>query len=103
LQRVYSSPERTMVYHIKNILGNNGIERTVLGEHRGVAVGGIAPLDAWMELWVLDDRRQEEARQIVESTLKDVQAPQESWTCRKCGEDLEGQFAQCWKCGTERM
>jgi hypothetical protein len=102
MEKVYSSPERTMVYHIKNILENRGIESTVFGEHRGVAVGGIAPLDAWMELWVLDERRLKEAQQIVEATLNDVETPHETWRCQSCGEELEGQFAQCWKCGTER-
>jgi hypothetical protein len=91
-----------MVYHVKSILENHGIESTVHGEYRGVAVGGIAPLDAWMELWVLDDRRLEEAQQIVEMTLKDIQITHETWRCQSCGEELEGQFAQCWKCGTER-
>ncbi len=102
MQRVYSSPDRTMVYLIKNILDDHEIETTVQGEHRGMAVGGIAPLDAWMELWALDDRRAEDARQIVESTLEDVQAQHGTWKCGNCGEELEGQFAQCWKCGTDR-
>lgn len=25
-----------------------------------------------------------------------------AWTCRRCGEECEGQFAQCWNCGAER-
>jgi anaerobic ribonucleoside-triphosphate reductase len=103
MQRVYSSPERSMVYHLKNILENHGIESTVLGEYRGGVVGGVAPLDAWMELWVLDEQRLEAAQQIVETTLKYVQTAQETWRCQNCGEELEGQFAQCWKCGADRM
>ncbi|MGV8075266.1 MAG: putative signal transducing protein [Syntrophobacteraceae bacterium] len=46
MHKVYRSPERATVYHIKNILENQGIECSVLGEHRGVAVGGIVPLYA---------------------------------------------------------
>jgi RNA polymerase subunit RPABC4/transcription elongation factor Spt4 len=26
----------------------------------------------------------------------------EPWTCSRCGEVLEPQFAQCWNCGTPR-
>ena len=25
------------------------------------------------------------------------------WTCIKCGENVEEQFASCWKCGTDRL
>ncbi|MGV8073929.1 MAG: DUF2007 domain-containing protein [Syntrophobacteraceae bacterium] len=103
MQKVYSSPDRATVYRIKSTLEDNGIEITVLGEDRGVAVGGIAPLDAWLELWLFDEERLEEARQIVEDVLKDIQIPQEKWKCPNCGEELEGQFSQCWKCGTERL
>ena len=24
------------------------------------------------------------------------------WVCARCGERLEGQFAQCWNCGADR-
>src|SRR5690606_8240612 len=24
------------------------------------------------------------------------------WTCRRCGEAIEGQFTQCWNCGATR-
>ena len=25
-----------------------------------------------------------------------------SWRCVTCGEVIEGQFSQCWRCGSER-
>ncbi len=24
------------------------------------------------------------------------------WTCSGCGEEIEGQFTECWQCGTSR-
>lgn len=28
--------------------------------------------------------------------------PGPAWVCPQCGEECEGQFAQCWHCGTDR-
>ena len=25
-----------------------------------------------------------------------------TWTCPRCGEDVESQFSECWNCGSER-
>jgi hypothetical protein len=53
MQKVYSSPNLTMIYHFKNILETHGIESMVTGEHLTFAAGGVAPIDAWIDLWIL--------------------------------------------------
>ena len=60
------------------------------------------PHEAWLELWIIDDRRLVEAQQILETAQEEAVSEQETWECPKCGEELEGQFDQCWKCGTAR-
>ncbi len=102
MRKVYSSPNSAMVYLMKNILETFGIECVVLGEYRRSAVGEIPPIEAWVELWILDDLRLAEAQQILEEAQEKSRTEQETWHCPKCGEELEGQFDQCWKCGTER-
>jgi predicted RNA-binding Zn-ribbon protein involved in translation (DUF1610 family) len=32
----------------------------------------------------------------------DVGRPRATWTCPNCGEKVEEQFTQCWKCGHNR-
>ncbi|MGH7830408.1 MAG: DUF7577 domain-containing protein, partial [Candidatus Binatia bacterium] len=27
----------------------------------------------------------------------------EPWQCRKCGEVIEGQFTDCWNCGSSQL
>jgi hypothetical protein len=27
------------------------------------------------------------------------ESPHQSWRCKRCGEQNEGQFAACWNCG----
>ncbi len=91
-----------MVYVMKNVLETHDIECVVQGEYRRSAVGEIPPLEAWIELWVLDETRVREAQRIIEAAQSEADTEQQPWRCPKCGEELEGQFDQCWKCGTER-
>lgn len=103
MQRVYSHQNPAMVYHAKNLLENRGIEAIIKGEHLAAATGGIAPTDAWVELWVVEEGQVEEALRIVEDALDESEvAEAPPWTCPNCGEEVEGQFAVCWKCGQER-
>ncbi|MEM7672751.1 MAG: DUF2007 domain-containing protein [Verrucomicrobiota bacterium] len=37
-------------------------------------------------------------REILNSTDSDSDAALEDWVCRSCGETIERQFAECWKC-----
>ena len=74
----------------------------ILREQFAGVVGGIAPLDAWTELWAHDAARIDEARQLIVSALKKTETQLKAWYCPGCGENIEVQFAQCWKCETER-
>ncbi|MGA3115300.1 MAG: DUF2007 domain-containing protein [Syntrophobacteraceae bacterium] len=102
MRKVYTYQDPMMVYHMKNILAIHGIECVVQGEYRRSGVGEIPPTEAWLELWILDDWRLVEAQQILDKAREDPVTEQETWRCPKCAEELEGQFDQCWKCGTER-
>lgn len=54
------------------------------------------------EIWVIEDNEFEKARELRDAVAKSPSLPQSSWTCPSCGEQLEGQFDSCWKCGTVR-
>ncbi|MFZ2447848.1 MAG: DUF2007 domain-containing protein [Syntrophobacteraceae bacterium] len=101
MRKVCSSLDPLMFYHLKNVLEIHGIECVVQGEYRRSAAGGIPVNEAWLELWILDDCRLAEARRILAEAENEAVTEREAWRCPKCGEELEGQFDQCWKCGTE--
>ena len=101
MKKIFSSPDRTIIYNIKNVLENNGIETTVRGENLTIALGEI-PMNAWMELWLYDEQQLKAAQQILDDSFKNSNALNEVWNCPKCGEELERQFTQCWKCGATR-
>ena len=104
MQKVYAHPDIGMVHLAKNTLANHGIEAIIKGEHlAGVAGGGSAWNEAWVELWVADDAQAVEAARIIdEATLPEGTTDEAPWTCPSCGETVEAQFAVCWNCGHEQ-
>ena len=102
MKKVYTSPNIGMVGHIKNILAANGIDSEIQGEHRVIGSGGIPTSECWPELWILDESQLEKAEQIVAEALESVETKVRDWKCPGCGEEVEGQFTECWNCGKER-
>ena len=68
----------------------------------GGGAGELPPTDVWPELWVLDDADYDRAMARVQELLAEQTEPAPDWTCPRCGEVIEGQFAQCWNCGAAR-
>lgn len=99
---VYSSPNSLMTGHIKNLLEAENIPCIVKNEFLSGAAGELPPTEAWPEIWVKEQRDYGRAKQIVEQAMKEQHAPDKSWLCPCCGEKLEGQFTDCWKCGCSR-
>ena len=101
LSRVYSSPLLAMVYHVLNVLEINGITCSITNEYLASAVGELPPTECWPQLWV-SDHDLDKAQQIVQELLTDEGSAQPGWRCPQCGEELEGQFTECWNCGVSR-
>ena len=49
-----------------------------------------------------EDLQFEKAQELVQAYLEDQSLPRHEWRCPRCGETIEGQFTDCWSCGTER-
>ena len=101
MRKVYSSPNTYLVYFTRSILEAHNIESVILREQLAGVVGGIAPLDAWPELWIYDFERRDEALQLIESSMQKPEMLDIPWQCQCCGEEIEAQFTQCWKCDSE--
>jgi Putative prokaryotic signal transducing protein len=100
--KVYSSENLAMVGNLKNILEGHGIACQIRGEFRGAAMGEIPPIECWPELWVMEKTKVELAKQIVAKVLEPQDDDLRHWRCSECGEEIDGQFTDCWKCGTSR-
>ena len=96
MRRVYSSFNLQLVHHNANLLAVEGIRAVVRNEILSSAMGELPPAECQAELWV-DDADFARAEQI----LSREEIPGSRWTC-DCGEALEAQFTQCWRCGSLR-
>jgi len=102
MKRVYSNIDLAMVYPIKHMLELNEIECEIRNEKLSAVGGGIPPIECWVELWVPEEQH-DQAKQFVDEALAKEENGGESWVCAKCGEESEGQFTECWKCGVSRV
>lgn len=97
MKAVYSAANITLVTLFRNILEGHGIGCWITNEFLVAGSGEIPPIECWPRLCV-DDADFPAAQRIVQEALSSENtAP--SWKCASCGEDNEGQFSECWKCG----
>jgi Putative prokaryotic signal transducing protein len=97
--RVYSSYDLVAAHHARNLLEAEGIRAEVRNERLSSAMGELPPAECQVEVWVL------EARDVVRAERLLREGPRASgppWTCAGCGESMEPQFSQCWRCGALR-
>ena len=97
MKRVFSSYNLAAVHHARNVLDAAGIRAVVKNQYLASAMGDLPPAECQPELWVLNDADAGRA----EGLLFAAEPAGEAWSCR-CGELLDGQFTQCWSCGSYR-
>ncbi len=96
MKTVYSASNISLVSIFRNILEGHGIRCWIKNEFLSAGIGELPPIECWPQLCV-DDENFQEASRIVAESLRVEEMP--SWICNACGEEIEGQFAVCWKCG----
>src|SRR2546428_2030440 len=87
---------------IKNLMGKDGISCLIRNEYRAMASGSLPFTECYPELWILNDDDNPKAKELLDIWLESRNRVNESWVCRECGEQIEGQFMSCWKCGNTR-
>lgn len=102
MKKVYSRQDPLMIGHLKNVLESRGISCVIRNMYLAAAAGELPPIECWPELWVVDDARYSEAQAVLKETLAPLEIVKRPWKCAKCGEEIEGQFAECWNCGNIR-
>jgi hypothetical protein len=99
LRKVHTAESIIEIAHLRNVLELAGIACYVRNERLGGAVGEIPFVECWPELWVLRNGDALNARGLLD-TARAAVVPAPDWTCRNCGERVEGQFDACWRCST---
>ena len=101
MKKVFASNDPTRIQILRDMLAHEGIETTVLNESTSAVLGEIPFFSAMPEVWILHDDDGPRARAIVErfesGEVRDA-ARKPPWTCPQCGQQIEGQFTECWSC-----
>jgi hypothetical protein len=97
MRKVHTAESLVEVAHLRNILESAGIPCIVRNDRLGGVVGEIPFVECWPELWIRDPGQELRARGLIEQALH-PRPTGGSWTCPDCGEQLEGQFLECWRC-----
>ena len=103
MKKLHAARHAVEAHLVCGFLGSHGVDAQVRGEFLTSAWGEL-PTDV-CSVWVKDDAQFALADELLQSFLKGSYARQfgaNRWTCGGCGESLEGQFTECWNCGTAR-
>lgn len=102
MKRIYAADNLMMVGFLKETLESEGFDCFIKNELLAGGAGELPLTECWPELWIVDDRHVARVRERVREILNAESRIQPAWRCEACGESLEGQFAQCWRCGSVR-
>ncbi|MBT8445696.1 MAG: DUF2007 domain-containing protein [Gammaproteobacteria bacterium] len=85
---------------LNSVLEAEGIATVLRNDMLQGGLGEIPQPSAWPEIWVLHDADSARALDLIKAYEADAAA--DPWRCPQCAEHIEGQFAVCWSCGTQR-
>ena len=100
MKLVYTHPALIVVSQARSVLELQGIKCSLRNEYAAGAIGELSPLDAWPELWVLEDRDWQRATRALEHML--TETGEADWPCGRCGNGNPATFETCWHCAAER-
>ena len=107
MREVYTARDAVDARLMKELLESRGLRAVSRGEPLSILGINIPLGRVFPSVWV-EEADFERAREIVDAFNRSLEREQEEaaeaepWTCPKCGEHLEGQFLECWSCGTKR-
>ena len=103
MREVFVAQHPTEAHFIRGLLEAEGIHALVRGESLFSARGETpATVETLPSVWVSDDDAGR-AREVIArggEVAAETAAP--PWTCPQCGEPVEAQFTECWRCGASR-
>ena len=102
MRKVYTSDNSAIIGHARQVLENHAIACVVRNDFLLGGAGELPVNETWPELWVIDDRDFDRARTLVDEIVAAAQECGPAWRCASCGEQVEGQFTDCWSCGASR-
>ena len=93
--RLTQAPNLAIATLWADVLAGEGVKVSLQRTFLTSGAGELPPDQCLPEIWITEPWQESRARAL----LHDLQnIPQRRWRCG-CGEQVEGGFEQCWKCG----
>ena len=107
LKKLYTARGPGDAHVLRGLLESEGISVVIRGDDFVPFQGGsLFDLETRPSLWVLEDDTYLRALEIADEYERgghgSATSSGNAWTCRWCGEEVEAQFTECWKCGESR-
>ena len=102
MRKVYSSHNSAVIGHVREVLEHHAIGCIVRNDFLLGGAGELPINETWPEIWITDDRDYDRACALVDEVTAPAEASDPPWRCASCGEWMEGQFTDCWRCGGSR-
>lgn len=99
MKLIYTHPNLAIVVQVASVLEHSAIACEVRNEYASGAIGELAPINAWPEVWVVREQDATKAMEVVENMQQPVDSP--DWSCRRCESNNPATFDICWHCGAE--
>lgn len=98
MKKFYSNDNVAMVWHVKNMLEQQGIDVLVKNDKLYSIAGEVPVTECMPEVWVKNALHYQYAEQLIAEMESSEQEPSPAWLCTSCGEMIEGNFGVCWNC-----
>ena len=102
MKRFYRAPNLIEASRLKTMLDAVGVATLMRNENMMRLAGEMPPDQCYPEVWIMDEADEPLALEVLDAFRHPLRDRGPAWTCPKCRERLEGQFSNCWNCGTER-
>jgi hypothetical protein len=96
--KVFEDFNFSRVGQMQSLLEAHGIRTFLKNEFGSSVVGELPFVEVIPQLFVLEEKDLRHAKELLSAEIAANQ-PGEDWTCPACGAEVDGHFAQCWKCG----
>lgn len=94
--RLTRAPNIAIAQLWADLLCEAGYAATVERRYLSSIAGELPPDQCLPEIWLRHPEHEGAARQLLDDL---AHLPQRRWRCARCGEEVEGGFEQCWRCG----
>ena len=98
MKKIYSNNNIVLVWHVKNMLEQQGIEVEIRNDRLYSVAGELPVTECMGEVWVVNALNYQTAERLIGEMELQSLPEFDSWVCHACGEEVDGFLAVCWNC-----